>query len=77
MISKEIPKKMDNILRHAKSKSHYYNGIVEGVYLRICEGDYTVKRGKIVRSDFLCGNHDDKGNLVHWSKNICTENVVA
>jgi hypothetical protein len=42
----------------------------------ICDGDYTIKRAKIVRPDFLCGNHDDNGNLVHWSKNQCTENIV-
>jgi predicted kinase len=76
MIAKEVPKKMDTILKYIKSQSKYYNGLIEGVYLRICDGDYTIKRAKIVRPDFLCGNHDDNGNLVHWSKNQCTENIV-
>jgi atypical dual specificity phosphatase len=76
MISKETPRKIDNITRHVKSISSYYNGPVEGVYLRICEGDFTISRAKIVRSDFLCGNHDDSGNQVKRDKNKCTENIV-
>lgn len=50
--------------------SIYYNGLVEGIYVRFCEGDYVVKRGKVVRTDFLT---DDK----HWSKNTMIKNTVV
>jgi predicted kinase/2'-5' RNA ligase len=40
---------------------------IEGIYLKIHEGSWTVSRAKIVRKDFISGND-------HWSKNIITKN---
>ncbi|PWN41318.1 hypothetical protein IE81DRAFT_292060 [Ceraceosorus guamensis] len=44
----------------------------EGVYLRFEDDEhrYTIKRAKVVRSDFIAGNE-------HWSKSIFTPNVIA
>ena len=43
--------------------------MVEGVYIRIDEGDYLKERTKIVRGDFICG---DK----FWAKGIRTKNKL-
>jgi atypical dual specificity phosphatase len=52
-------------------QSQFYNNKVEGVYVRVCDEvkNTTLKRAKIVRSDFICG---DK----HWSKNILVVNTL-
>ena len=50
--------------------SQYYDGPVEGVYVRRCRGDATVDRAKIVRADFLNGS-------VHWTKLQHKWNTVA
>ncbi|CAD2220857.1 dual specificity phosphatase [Angomonas deanei] len=50
--------------------SDYYDGKVEGVYLRICEGDVTLDRAKIVRNDFIAGND-------HWTKKQMVTNIVV
>ena len=49
--------------------SRYYNGLIEGVYVRRSSADglWTESRGKIVRSDFLSGNQ-------HWTKTKVTQN---
>jgi protein-tyrosine phosphatase/predicted kinase len=67
-------KKMEEIVALVKTKSKYYEGIIEGVYVRICEGEYTVKRAKIVRSDFLCGNQEITGKFKHWASMDLVEN---
>ncbi len=54
-------------------QSHFYDGPMEGVYLRIEEGEKLKARGKIVRSDFL-GEGD--GEVVHWSKKELVKNIV-
>lgn len=43
------------------TSSRFYSGPVEGVYVRTCTADWLLERGKIVRSDFMCGNE-------FWSK---------
>lgn len=52
--------------------SAFYNGPVEGVYVRFEDPDRmrTVDRGKVVRSDFISGNE-------HWSKGIVKLNTIA
>ena len=40
----------------------------EGVYLKVCDGDKIIARFKMVRKDFICGQH--------WSKNKLTKNRV-
>ena len=51
-------------------KSNYYDGIVEGVYVRINDDNYTINRGKVVRTDFLSGDE-------HWSKAQITKNIIT
>lgn len=61
--------KLDDIISLAKTtKSKYCDDTVEGVYVKKCNGDWTEKRGKIVRSDFISGT-------VHWSKDSCVINT--
>jgi atypical dual specificity phosphatase len=57
MISRE------EILAYMKKQSLYYDGLIEGVYVRFEDEKRTVTldRGKIVRPDFLLGNE-------HWTK---------
>jgi protein-tyrosine phosphatase/adenylate kinase family enzyme len=70
-------KKIEDIVSLVKSKSQYYEGTIEGVYVRICEGDFTVKRAKIVRSDFLCGNQELTGKFKHWTSMDLIENSLV
>lgn len=44
------------------TKSEYYDGLVEGVYIKTCKDGKTTGRAKIVRPDFICGTE-------HWTKN--------
>ena len=53
-----------------KLKSSFYDGFVEGVYIRICDMDHTTHRAKIVRHDFISG---DK----FWNKNKIVINSLA
>ncbi len=55
-----------------KKPSYYYDGMVEGVYVRKETTGVHGKlldRAKVVRQDFLSGNE-------HWSKNEITKNIV-
>jgi atypical dual specificity phosphatase len=47
------------------AKSAFYDGLVEGVYVKACENGVVKARGKLVRSDFLGpgGGHA----VVHWT----------
>lgn len=46
-----------------KQQSSFYDGLLEGIYIRICNNDLTLNRAKIVRPDFVGGNQN-------WNKNI-------
>lgn len=61
----------DQILPLVTSKSAFYDGPVEGVYVRFedRERTRTVERGKVVRADFVAGNE-------HWSKGIVKSNGI-
>lgn len=50
-------------------QSSYYEGVVEGVYLRRQKDGKTIDRAKIVRSDFIAGDE-------HWNRRGVTPNVV-
>jgi atypical dual specificity phosphatase len=61
---------LDNLKNLAtQSQSNYYNGIVEGIYVRYSDETKLISRGKIVRSDFISGNE-------HWLKNSITVNSL-
>ena len=52
-----------------QTKSSFYNGVVEGVYVRFCDDQWVTDRGKIVRSDFLSGDE-------FWSKGGVHPNLL-
>lgn len=49
------------------TKSSFYDGVVEGFYLRKDRDGYLADRAKIVRKDFIAGNE-------HWNKGALTVN---
>lgn len=65
----KIPTKED-LLTMIQRKSVFYDGRVEGVYVKIEEDGYVKLRGKVVRSDFIAGNE-------HWSRGNIRENKLA
>ena len=65
----KMPTKED-LLAMIQRRSMFYNGRVEGVYVKIEEGGYVKLRGKVVRSDFIAGNE-------HWSRGNIRENKLA
>lgn len=69
LVAKGKYKSIDQITKLVNSQSAYYSGKLEGVYVRICDENYTVKRAKIVRNDFICGD-------TNWNKNKCVENLL-
>ena len=52
-----------------QSKSQYYDGIVEGIYVRMNNVDWLEIRGKIVRADFISGDE-------HWTKGKIIQNML-
>jgi atypical dual specificity phosphatase len=63
-------KKLEEFTELIKTKSKFYDGQIEGIYVRICDDKFTINRAKIVRSDFIGGND-------HWTKNKITVNGLA
>lgn len=65
----QLPVKDELIAMVQQSRSQFYDGVVEGIYIKWeCMGQVR-HRGKIVRSDFLSGNE-------HWSKGIIRFNTI-
>jgi atypical dual specificity phosphatase len=60
---------IDQLKQMVKTKSAYYDGEIEGIYVRTFEGNKLKYRGKIVRTDFICGDE-------HWAKNKYVINTV-
>jgi len=69
---------LDEIIKCTQEKSQYYDGPVEGTYVRICDDadEFTIDRAKIVRANFLQGRKTASGGIVHWSKNAQVFNKV-
>jgi atypical dual specificity phosphatase len=45
-------------------RSKFWDGRIEGVYVKFEKDGHVVSRGKVVRADFIAGNeHWTKGNL--------------
>ena len=44
-----------------KGESNFWDGCVEGVYVKVERDGHVISRGKVVRSDFIAGNE-------HWSR---------
>lgn len=66
---------LDKLKTLVNTDSIYYDGPVEGVYVRGFVDGKVKFRGKIVRSDFICGDVD--GNVNHWTKGIYTQNQLV
>lgn len=67
----EVEKADEQSLLHIvrSRQSSYYEGVVEGVYLRRQKDGKTIDRAKIVRSDFIAGDE-------HWNRRGVTPNIV-
>ena len=61
-------KSVQDIEASVQQPSMYYDGKIEGIYLRLDKGDYLFSRSKVVRSDFITGND-------HWTKGIIEYNT--
>jgi atypical dual specificity phosphatase len=68
-IKKGSFKVVTDIVDLVKTKSQFYDGPIEGVYVRRCNELWLEDRAKIVRNDFLTGNQ-------HWTKNQLTVNKL-
>ena len=64
-----MPSELD-VRKMVQTQSQFYNGRLEGVYVKIEEGGIVKFRGKVVRSDFIAGNE-------HWSKSNLQVNGLA
>lgn len=71
LIAKKKFSSMDELLKLVKSKSSFYDGPIEGIYIRINNEKWLVDRAKIV-SDGFTNQLGDR----HWSKNIITLNKL-
>ncbi|KIP03202.1 hypothetical protein PHLGIDRAFT_252469 [Phlebiopsis gigantea 11061_1 CR5-6] len=60
----------DTLKGMVQRQSHYTEGRLEGVYVKIERGGQAVGRGKVVRGDFIAGNE-------HWTKGPLHTNQVA
>lgn len=58
------------ILAMLERPSSFYEGKVEGAYIRIEDEDYELDRGKIVRPDFM------QAIETHWSTKTLVQNTV-
>jgi atypical dual specificity phosphatase len=56
------------LLELLETPSAYYDGFVEGAYLRVDEGEHNCNRGKIVRPDFI------QGITTHWQSHAFVKN---
>ncbi|EIW63811.1 ATP dependent DNA ligase [Trametes versicolor FP-101664 SS1] len=59
----------DELREFVQRPSLYYDGPVEGVYVKVERNGEVVSRGKVVRADFIAGNE-------HWSKGPLRMNVL-
>jgi atypical dual specificity phosphatase len=60
----------DQLLTMINATSQYTDTRVEGIYLKMYQGDYVESRCKLVRNDFLEGNQ-------HWSKRKVEKNKLS
>ena len=60
----------DRLMKYLDTKSKFRDGFVEGVYIRIDDGEWLKDRCKLVRPDFI------QGIVTHWSKMELIKNTV-
>ncbi|CAF1491766.1 unnamed protein product, partial [Rotaria sordida] len=57
------PRPTDNVLKEmVHHPSQFYDGPVEGIYVKEEQNGQVINRGKIIRSDFIAGITE------HWDK---------
>ena len=71
LVYRGIYKKKEELVSLINLTSKFYDGKLEGIYCRVCDDDYLLYRGKIVRSDFICGSG------LHWSKGNLEVNAIG
>ena len=60
----------DELREMVQRPSKFYDGRVEGVYVKVEKDGKVTGRGKVVRGDFIAGNE-------HWTRNILTLNGIV
>ncbi|KAH9910490.1 ATP dependent DNA ligase [Epithele typhae] len=60
----------EELRRAVERPSLFYDGPVEGVYVKVERDGWVVSRGKVVRADFITGNE-------HWSKGPLQLNTLC
>ncbi|KAL1524949.1 hypothetical protein AB1Y20_019825 [Prymnesium parvum] len=71
MIARGIFNCREDLLALLESRSAYYDGYVEGAYLRVDRGLSNAHRGKIVRPDFI------QGITTHWQSHTLVKNSLS
>lgn len=69
IIAKQKFKNISDIQKLLTSKSQFYDGFVEGIYIRACDDEKTLYRAKLVRKDFKSGNDNKNIVVVNTIKN--------
>lgn len=63
-----LPMTEADVTRLMTTPSSYYDGPLEGIYLRLDSGDWLQQRAKVVRHDFIAGDEFwDKGQIT-WNQ---------
>ncbi|KAG8834761.1 hypothetical protein FRC17_007267 [Serendipita sp. 399] len=60
----------EELISMVQRPSLFYDGRVEGVYVKVERAGKVLERGKVVRGDFIAGNE-------HWTKGILTFNGIV
>lgn len=60
----------EKLLELIESTSQFYDGRVEGVYVKVENNGIVQTRGKVVRGDFISGNE-------HWTKGGLSPNGIV
>jgi atypical dual specificity phosphatase len=70
IIAHKISMTRKELLQMVNKESNFYDGPVEGIYIRLDNKEYLIDRAKIVRPDFTSGNEE-------WDKGRLTANVIV
>ena len=70
LIAERAFTRVDDILALLATQSQYYDGPVEGVYLRVQAGGELQDRAKLVRADFV------QGITEHWMSSALVRNQL-
>jgi atypical dual specificity phosphatase len=66
---------IEQLLEMLNRKSQFYEGPLEGIYIRVQDNKTLKQRAKIVRHDFLQKDSNDQ-EVRHYSKNIMIRNIL-